>query len=115
MFYADWMRERLTIRGADKAVWAFVSLPGPTGDGRAARRVQDLVSDLAARRHPARPSAQLRHAFGETAADLDVACDVLQRLLGHRDVTSQNVYRNPSDVRVAHAAQAVNDKIFGPA
>ncbi|MFI1768907.1 tyrosine-type recombinase/integrase [Streptomyces sp. NPDC020800] len=120
MLYADWMRERLTIPGAGKAIWAFVSLPGPTGEpgGQVlgTRRVQDLVSDLARDAgirhiHP----HMLRHTFGETAADLDVACDVLQRLLSHRDVASQNVYRNPSNARVAHAAQAVNDKIFGPA
>ncbi|WP_431033381.1 tyrosine-type recombinase/integrase [Streptomyces sp. P6-2-1] len=120
MLYADWMRERLTITGGGKASWAFVSFPGPTGEpgGQVlgARRVQDLVSDLARDAgirhiHP----HMLRHTFGETAADLDVARDVLQSLLGHRDVASQNVYRNPSDARVAHAARAVNDKIFGPA
>ncbi|MET9394634.1 MULTISPECIES: tyrosine-type recombinase/integrase [unclassified Streptomyces] len=120
MLYADWMRERLTIPRAGKSSWAFVSFPGPTGEpgGQVlgTRRVQDLVSDLARDAgirhiHP----HMLRHTFGETAADLDVARDVLQRLLGHRDVASQNVYRNPSDARVAHAARAVNDKIFGPA
>ncbi|WP_078618371.1 MULTISPECIES: tyrosine-type recombinase/integrase [unclassified Streptomyces] len=105
---------------AGKASWAFVSFPGPTGEpgGQVlgTRRVQSLVSGLARDAgirhiHP----HMLRHTFGETAADLDVARDVLQRLLGHRDVASQNVYRNSSDARVAHAAQAVNDKIFGSA
>ncbi|WP_405778610.1 tyrosine-type recombinase/integrase [Streptomyces sp. NBC_01378] len=118
MLYADWMRERLTIPGADSTTWAFVSFLGPTGapGGQAlsTRRIHDLVSDLAQDAglrhiHP----HMLRHTFGETAADLDVARDVLQCLLGHRDVASQDVYRNPSDARVAEAARSVNDKIFG--
>ncbi|GAA3781666.1 tyrosine-type recombinase/integrase [Streptomyces chiangmaiensis] len=120
MLYADWMRERLAIPSANDSAWAFVSFPGPTGEpgGQAigARRVQDLISDLAKKAgirhiHP----HMLRHTFGETAADLDIARDVLQRLLGHSDVNSQNVYRNVSDARVAQAAQSVNDKLFGPA
>ena len=74
-----------------------------------------LACSIATRGHPHTASADTSHTFGETAADLDVARDVLQRLLGHRDVASQNVYRNSSDARVAHAAQAVNDKIFGSA
>lgn len=55
----------------------------------------------------------LRHCFGETAADIDVARDVLQRLLGHSDVNSQDTYRHVSDGTVVRAAQAVTDKLFG--
>ncbi|WP_097214490.1 MULTISPECIES: site-specific integrase [unclassified Streptomyces] len=121
--YANWMRERLTTPGAGNADWAYVSFPGPTGEpgGQVlgTRRVQDPVSDLAQDAgirhiHP----HMLRHTFGETAAELDVACDVLQRLLGHRDLAGQNVYRNPSDAQIAHTAHTahtMNDKIFGPA
>jgi integrase len=118
MLYADWMRERLGIRRAGDSTWAFVSFPGPTGDpgGEAigTRRVQGLIANLAEQAglrhiHP----HLLRHTFGETAADIDVARDVLQRLLGHSDVNSQNTYRNVSDGKVVQAAQAVTNKLFG--
>jgi site-specific recombinase XerD len=55
----------------------------------------------------------LRHCFGETAADVDVARNVLQRLLGHSSVSSQDAYRHVSDGTVVRAAQAVTDKLFG--
>ncbi|WP_369253748.1 tyrosine-type recombinase/integrase [Streptomyces sp. R35] len=118
MLYADWMRERTGIRPAAESPWAFVTFPGPTGEpgGEAlsARRVQDLVSDLAAH-------AGLRHLFphmfrhlvGETAADLDVARDVLQSLFGHRDISSQDVYRTVAEAKVAVAATSVADHLFG--
>ncbi|RPK48390.1 site-specific tyrosine recombinase XerC [Streptomyces sp. ADI92-24] len=118
MLYADWMRERTRIRHAADNPWVFVAFPGPTGapggEVIGARRVQDLVANLAARAglrhiHP----HMLRHCFGETAADIDVARDVLQRLLGHSDVNSQDTYRHVSDGTVVRAAQAVTDKLFG--
>jgi len=51
----------------------------------------------------------LRHAFGTAAADLDVARDVLQRLLGHDTVTSQDVYRHVAPARVVDAAAPGED------
>lgn len=105
MLYADWMR--LIIPGAGNAVWTFVSFPGPTGEpgGQVpgTRRVKDLISDLARDAgirhiHP----HKLRHTFGENAADLDVACDVLQRLLGHRGDEPERVpqpFRRPGRPR----------------
>jgi integrase len=119
MLYAEWLRERIGIRRAGDSPWAFVTFPGPTGDpgGEAlsARRVQDLLTDLSARAglrhlHP----HMLRHTFGETAADLDVARDVLQRLLGHSDVASQDVYRTVADAKLVIAATAVSDRLLGP-
>ena len=118
MLYADWMRERLRIRRAGDSPWAFVSFAGPTGapggEPIGARRVQDIIAGLAERAglrhiHP----HMLRHCFGETAADIDIARDVLQRLLGHSDVRSQDAYRNVSDGVVVRAAQAVTGKLFG--
>jgi len=118
MLYADWMRERVRIPHAADSPWAFVSFPGPTGvpggEVIGTRRVQGLIAGLAERAglrhiHP----HMLRHCFGETAADVDVARDVLQRLLGHSDVNSQNSYRHVSDGAVVRAAQAVTDKLFG--
>jgi integrase/recombinase XerD len=118
MLYADWMRERVSIPRAADSPWAFVTFPGPTGDpggdALSARRVQDLVGDLAARAglrhlHP----HMFRHLVGETAADLDVARDVLQSLFGHRDVTSQDVYRAVAEAKVVVAATSVADHLFG--
>jgi integrase len=118
MIYAGWLRERTHIRDAASSPWAFVTFPGPTGnpggEALSTRRVQDLIADLSAAAglrhlHP----HMLRHTFGATAADLDVARDVLQRLLGHADVGSQDVYRRASDARVAAAALAVGDRLFG--
>ncbi|WNI20212.1 tyrosine-type recombinase/integrase (plasmid) [Streptomyces sp. ITFR-21] len=118
MLYADWMRERIGIRPAGGSPWAFVTFPGPTGnpggEALSPRRVQDLLADLAAgaglrHLHP----HMLRHTFGETAADLDVARDVLQRLLGHSDITSQDVYRTVAEAKIALAAHAVGDRLFG--
>ncbi|WP_162952289.1 tyrosine-type recombinase/integrase [Streptomyces hundungensis] len=118
MLYADWMRERATIPHAQSSIWAFVSFPGPTGEpgGQAlgARRVQGLLAGLAqdAQIRHVHPH-MVRHLVGETAADLDIARDVLQRLLGHDDPHSQDVYRNAPAAKVAQAAQAVNDKLYG--
>lgn len=118
MLYADWMRERLHIRRAGESPWAFVSFPGPNGapggEPIGARRAQDIIGDLAERAglrhiHP----HMLRHSFGEAAADLDVARDVLQRLLGHSDVSSQDTYRIAPEGTVVRAAQSVADKLFG--
>jgi hypothetical protein len=54
----------------------------------------------------------LRHTFGATAADPDVAGDVLQRLLGQASVHSQAVYRYAADGRVLEGATAVADRLF---
>ncbi|CAL9346572.1 hypothetical protein SUDANB176_00385 [Streptomyces sp. enrichment culture] len=118
--YADWMRERLGIRRATDGPWTFVAFPGltgaPGGEAFGARRVQHLVAHLAEQAglrhiHPHVP----RRTFGETAADIAAARDVLQRLLGHSDVDSRDTHRNVSDGRVVQAAQTITDKLFGRA
>lgn len=118
MLYADWLRERSRIPRAVDSPWAFITFPGPTGEPGgevlSARRVQDLVADLAGRAglrhlHP----HMFRHLVGETAADLDIARDVLQSLFGHRDITSQDVYRTVADAKVVTAATNVADRLFG--
>jgi integrase/recombinase XerD len=120
MLYAAWLHERKHIRAAIDSPWAFVTFPGPTGapggEALSTRRVQDLVSDLAGTAglrhlHP----HMLRHTFGATAADLDVARDVLQRLLGQASVHSQTVYRHATDARMLEGATAVADRLFGRA
>ncbi len=46
---------------------------------------------------------QLRHGFGQEAADADMPRDLLQRLLGQARIESQDVYRRTSDEAVAAA------------
>lgn len=120
MLYAGWLHQRKQIRAAIGSPWAFVTFPGPTGqpggEALSTRRVQDLVSDLASKAglrhlHP----HMLRHTFGATAADADVARDVLQRLLGQVSVHSQDAYRHATDARVLQGAVAVAGRLFGRA
>jgi integrase/recombinase XerD len=116
MLYAGWLRERQAIPGAASSPWAFVSFPGPAGNAPgqplSTRRVYAIVAELAAQAglrhiHP----HMLRHAFGAAAADLDVARDVLQRLLGHDAIASQDVYRHVAPARVVDAAALIGARL----
>ena len=116
MLYAGWLHERQAIPGAVDSPWAFVSFPGPAGNrpGQplSTRRIYAIVAGLAAAAglrhiHP----HMLRHGFGAAAADLDVARDVLQRLLGHDTVASQEVYRHVVPARVVDAAALIGDRL----
>jgi integrase/recombinase XerD len=116
MLYAGWLHERRAVPGAADGPWAFVSFPGPAGNvpGQplSTRRVYAIVSELAAQAglrhiHP----HMLRHAFGAAAADLDIARDVLQRLLGHDAIASQDVYRHVAPARVVDAAALIGARL----
>jgi integrase len=118
-FYASWLRERRQrVPRAELAEWAFVSFPSPgrttSGEPLSTRWVYELITGLATSAglrhlHP----HMLRHAFGSTAAELEVAPDVLQSLMGHASVESQNVYRSVGDERVAEAARRVGERLLG--
>lgn len=116
MLYAGWLHERRDIPGATGSPWAFVSFPGPAGNvpGQplSTRRVYGIVAKLAVQAglrhiHP----HMLRHTFGTAAADLDVARDVLQRLLGHDAIGSQDVYRHVAPARVVDAAALIGARL----
>jgi integrase/recombinase XerD len=116
MLYAAWLWERQRIPDADVSPWAFVSFPGPAGnvpgEPLSTRRIYDIVTGAAATAglrhiHP----HMLRHGFGSVAADLDVSRDVLQRLLGHRTLTAQDVYRQVSTDRVIEAAALISRRL----
>jgi integrase/recombinase XerD len=114
--YGSWLHERATLPAATKSPWAFVSFPGPTGgkagEALSTRRLYGIVTGAAndaGLRH-VNPH-MLRHTFGTAAADLDIARDVLQRLLGHESVDSQDVYRRPSEGRVIEAALRIGDRL----
>jgi len=116
MLYAGWLHGRQTIPGAVDSPWAFVSFPGPAGNrpGQplSTRRIHAIVAGLAAAAglrhiHP----HMLRHTFGATATDLDIARDVLQRLLGHAAIASQEVNRHVASARVVEAAALIGDRL----
>jgi hypothetical protein len=50
---------------------------------------------------------QLRHAFGSNVADAGGALDMIADLLGHRSVTSLQVYLNPDSAWLRRAVDAV--------
>jgi integrase len=116
MLYAGWLHERRTIPAAVHSPWAFVSFPGPAGNlpGQplSTRRIYAIVAELAVAAglrhiHP----HMLRHCFGAAATDLEVARDVLQRLLGHEAIASQEVYRHVASARVVDAAALIGDRL----
>jgi integrase len=53
----------------------------------------------------------LRYGFGAAAADLDVARDVRQRLLGHDAVASQEIYRHVTPARAVDAAAPIGERL----
>jgi site-specific recombinase XerD len=118
MLYAAWLRERQAIPRAAECPWVFVSFPGPAstvpGEPLSTRRIYAVVEGLARRAglrhiHP----HMLRHSFASTAADMGVARDVLQNLLGQQSVASQDAYRHPSPARLVEGATAVWSTMLG--
>ncbi len=51
----------------------------------------------------------LRHSAGSEMAEAGVAIDVVQELLGHRSITSAQVYVHPSQARMRSAVEAVEE------
>ena len=49
----------------------------------------------------------LRHSAGTEMAEAGVGIEVIQALLGHRSITSAQVYVHPSQDRVREAVEAV--------
>jgi integrase/recombinase XerD len=109
--YREWLSERLTIPPARLSPWLFVTLPGgPTAPGQAlsTQAVRSMLHAACARAgirrvHP----HMLRHSAGQAGADLGMPPDVLQQLLAHRSIHSQQVYRRVSDDRASQAVEAL--------
>jgi integrase len=86
--------------------WLLLAFAGPLGrEGQAlgssaVREMVKVVAKRAGLRHVA--PHQLRHGFGQEAA-ADMPPDLLQRLLGHARIESQDAYRQTSDEAVAAA------------
>ena len=102
-----WLEERATIRGAADQPWLLLAFDSPIGregqalSSSAVREMVKVVAKRAGLRHVT--PHQLRHGFGQEAADDDVPRDLLQRLLGQARIESQDVYRKASDEAVAAA------------
>lgn len=114
--YARWLHERRGVRRAADAPWAFVSFDGPCdtkgGEPLSTRRIYGIVTSVARGSglrhiHP----HMLRHTFGSTASDLNIARDIVQRLLGHESIASQDVYRQPPEARVIEAAREIGARL----
>ena len=63
---------------------------------------------------PVRPH-QLRHAFGSNVADAGNGINVVADLLGHRWVSSSQVYMHPDPARLRAAVDRVPSPLGGPA
>lgn len=102
-----WLEERATVRGAADQPWLLLAFDSPIGrEGQAlgssaVREMVKVVAKRAGLRHVT--PHQLRHGFGQEAADADMPRDLLQRLLGQARIESQDVYRKTSDEAVAAA------------
>jgi Phage integrase family len=108
-----WLEERAAIRGAADQPWLLLALASPMGrEGQAlgssaVREMVKVVAKRAGLRHVT--PHQLRHGFGQEAADADVPPDLLQRLLGHARIESQGVYRKTSNEAVAATVLPLDD------
>ena len=114
--YWAWLEERRSIAGASRSPWLFVTLPGSprisSGQPISASGIRQVIGNLchkAGTRHLT--PHQLRHAMGEQAADMGLAPDILQVLLGHSSIESQQTYRHPSSEAMASAVERLDSRV----
>ncbi len=71
-------------------------------------RVQRIVKRVANRAHISRPVSPhvLRHTFSVTAVQRGISLPALQRLLGHDDLTTTQIYLNLSPEHVIEEFEA---------
>jgi hypothetical protein len=105
-YYERYLQERLLCPPADGCDLVFVNLfHAPLGAPMTASAVRQLFGTLGRRAGLARPVRphMLRHAMGTELAEAGVSIDVVQQLLGHRSITSTQVYVHPSPLRLRDA------------
>jgi integrase/recombinase XerD len=109
-WYWAWLEERTEIPGASTQPWLLLTFPSPGRPGGeplssgAIRKMVDRVAKAAGIRRKITPH-MLRHFVGQSAADLGLPPDELQRIMGHRSIQSQAVYRNVSDDAARRGAE----------
>jgi len=100
-WYWAWLEDRRDVPGAANQPWLLVTLPNPGRPGGeplasdAIRVMVDRVAQAAGISRKITPH-MLRHFVGQSAADMGLPADQVQKILGHRSITSQEVYRNAS-------------------
>ena len=109
--YDRYVEERLGCSAADGCDFVFVNLfHAPLGAPMTDSAVRQLFgrlgrrAGLARRVHP----HMLRHSCGTEMAEAGVAIDVIQALLGHRWITTTQMYTHPSPRRMRDAVEAVD-------
>lgn len=109
-YYDRYIEERLACPGAEGCDFVFVNLlHPPLGAPMTASAVRQAFATLSRRAglgraiHP----HMLRHSTAEEMVDAGTAIDVVQELLGHRSITSTQVYARASTNRMRDAVEAV--------
>ena len=108
--YDRYVEERLGCPGADGSDFVFVNLfHPPLGAPMTGSAVRQLFGRLGRRAGLARSvhPHMLRHSYGTEMAEAGVPIDVVQALLGHRWITTTQVYTHPSQRRMRDAVEAV--------
>ena len=109
-YYDRYVEERLAHPAADGCDFVFVNLfHSPLGapmTDSAVRQAFAVLSRRAGLGRPVHPH-MLRHSAGTEMAGAGVPIDVIQAVLGHRSITSTQIYAHPSPVRMRDAVEAV--------
>jgi len=108
--YDRYVEERLGCSAADGCDFVFVNLfHAPLGAPMTDSAVRQLFGRLGRRAGLARSvhPHMLRHSCGTEMAEAGVAIDVIQALLGHRWITTTQMYTHPSPRRMRDAVEAV--------
>lgn len=109
-YYDRYVEERLACPEADGCDFVFVNLfAAPLGAAMTGSAVRQSFRALSRRAGLARPvhPHMLRHSTGTELAEAGAPVDVVQALLGHRSITSAQVYVHPSKRRLRDAVDAV--------
>ena len=110
--------ERSAVAGAADSDFVLVNLfRRPVGAPMRLDAINELIGAASRRAGidpPVRPH-QLRHAFGSNVADAGNGIDVIADLLGHRWVSSSQVYMHPDPARLREAVDRVPSPLGGPA
>lgn len=109
-YYDRYAEERLACAVAGRSDFVFVNLfHAPLGAPMSASAVRQGLRTLSRRAGLARAvhPHMLRHSAGSEMAEAGVAIDVVQELLGHRSITSTQIYVHPSRARMRQAVEAV--------
>lgn len=102
--------ERLDHPGACNSDFLVVNLfRQPLGAGMRPDAINELLRAASRRAGLAAAVAphQLRHAFGSNLADAGGSLDEIAELLGHRSMSSSQVYLHPDPARLRRAVEAV--------